>query len=473
MKSAAWLALLLSVLSACSRGSHDAGEDEESTGGGSSGGAGSQQPLEPLPRDTEFALRPEFDGPCEKVKGAIDVNLGNSPEAFVRAANCQITGNEPNAATVTELSQQLRTVGYVRRVDVARTLCMRAGSSCYFSYSDPWQAQVDLTTPCIRKGTRDLGAVLMYWSECPNGVNCGLDWANTHSSGMVAASQLLGFEDKQTGFYNPKNAGFWRRELLDARWSGLQFLLLNTFGPDLAQLPHVVEALDDIGGGIQVALFDDTWGWGKAASGDPWNQTPTFNDPDGAAQLIYKKWHQFYSAVPSNYWYRYKGRPLIAFYNAGTLNPQTKSAATLVKLRDLFKAEFGEDPFLAIDRAFFQDPATNDVADAQFRWNTFQGGELSHSDMKGVTFDHFMAKWDTVGRENTGRLAAAGDNLVKGPELLDKYLMESANSNLAMIATWNDLGEGTGLTRNYDYYYQGAWLPPHAFMSRIRASQCQ
>ena len=149
------------------------------------------------------------------------------------------------------------------------------------------------------------------------------------------------------------------------------------------------------------------------------------------------------------------------------------SAATLSKLKELFQSELGEEPFLAIDRAFFQDPATPSVADAQFRWNTFMASEMSHSDMRGVTFDHFMAKWDAIGRENSGRLATSTDLLVKGPELLEQYLTASASSNLAMIATWNDLGEGTGLTRNYDYWYQGEWLPPNAFMKRIRASQCE
>ncbi|HVY27247.1 MAG TPA: DUF5010 domain-containing protein [Polyangiaceae bacterium] len=462
-----WLALLLAALPACSRGGYDAGDDDTTDRGGS---GGSVSALGPLPVDTEFTLRDEFEGPCSKAT-SIDVNLGNSPEAFVRAAQCQITGNEPDAATVKELTERLRTLPYVRRVDVVRTLCMRANQNCILNYTDPWQAQVDLTTPCVRKGTRDLGAVLMYWSECPSGVNCGLDWANTHVPGMGTASQLLSFGESRVGYYNPKNGGFWRRELLDARWSGLQFLLLNTFGPDLAQLPRLVEALDDIGGGIQVALFDDTWGWGRG--GAPWNQMPTFNDPEGAAQLIYQKWHLFYTAVPSQYWYRYNNRPLIAFYNAGTLNPQTKSAATLARLRELFNAEFHEDPFLVIDRAFFQDPGTVDVADAQFRWNTFDFGDISHYETKGVTFDHFMAKWDSIGRENNGRLAEATDRVIKGPEKLDEYLEKSAGSNLAMMATWNDLGEGTGLTRNFDYYYQGAWLPPNAFMSHIRQSQCQ
>jgi hypothetical protein len=468
MKLVSWIALsLVSALAcACSRGSYVADEEEGEPGSGGTGGSS----LQPLPKDTDFQLRPEWEGPCETAK-TIDVNLGNAPESFVRAAQCQIAGSEPDPATVEELAGQLRTVEYVRRVDVVRTLCTRAARSCILTYSDPWQAEVDLTATCTRKGTRDVGAVLMYWSECPSGVNCGLDWANTHAAGMGAPSQLLAAGSSKVAYYNPKNAGFWRRELLDARWSGLQFLALNTFGPDLVQLPRLVEALTDIGGGIQVALFDDTWGWGK--SGTPWGQLPNFNDTEAAAQLIYQKWQQFYTAVPSEHWYRYQGRPLIAFYNAGTLKPENKSAATLVRLKAMFKAEFGEEPFLAIDRAFFQDPATPDVADAQFRWNTFQGGDLSHSDMKGVTFDHFMTKWDTVGREDNGRLATANDQIVKGPALLDKYLAASETANLVMMATWNDLGEGTGLTRNYDYYYQGEWLPPNVFMSRIRAAQCQ
>jgi hypothetical protein len=389
MRLISWIALLLAC--ACSRGSYDADEDSS---GGSAGNDG-----QPLPVDTEFQLRADFDGPCAE-SAVIDVNLGNEPEAFVRAAHCQITGTEPDAGTVEELSSQLRTIESVRRVDVVRTLCQGAARSCSLSYSDPWAEQVELSAPCVRKGSRDLGAVLMYWSECPGGVNCGMDWANTHAPGMNQASPLFAFGVAKDGFYNPQNAGFWRRELLDARWAGLQFLLLNTFGPDMAYLPRVSDALDAVGGGVQVALFDDTWGWGKGSS--PWSQMPDFSDTEAAAQLIYEKWSRFYRAIPSQHWYRFRGRPLIAFYNAGTLKPENESAATLARLRQLFEAEFGEDPFLAVDRAFFQDPNMPNVADSEFHWNTFANDALSRSALKGVTFDHFMAKWDAVGRENNG-----------------------------------------------------------------------
>lgn len=464
--------IALALLCACSRGSYAGPDDEQQSSAGSSAAGGGSSPVA-LPQDTDFQLTPEHDGPCER-KLVVDVNLGHAPEAFVRAAQCQIDGTEPEAATLMELAEQLRTHNHVRRIDVARTLCQRAGKTCSFHYSDPWQQQVELTTPCVRKGTRELGAVLMYWSQCPTGVNCGMNWANTHAPGMSTESPLLAFAAEPQGYYNPSNAGWWRRELLDARWSGLQFLALNTFGPDLAQLPQLVEALADIGGGIQVALFDDTWGWGKGDA--PWGTLPTFDDTEAAAQLIYQKWQTFYRAVPGEHWYRYQGKPLIVFYNAGTLKPENRSAATLGRLKELFRAEFGEDVFLAVDRAFFQDSATPNVADSQFRWNTFSNNELSRSSMNGVTYDHFMVKWDSLGRDvkdNPPPPALPTDQLIKGPELLEQYLADSASSNLALIATWNDLGEGTGVSRNYDYSYRGEWLPPHAFMGRIRASQCE
>jgi hypothetical protein len=43
---------------------------------------------------------------------------------------------------------------------------------------------------------------------------------------------------------------------------------------------------------------------------------------------------------------------------------------------------------------------------------------------------------------------------------------------LAVIATWNDLGEGTGVGRNYDYAYRDGFLPPDVFISMIRRAQC-
>jgi hypothetical protein len=453
-------ALAAALLAGCGHGSYDPTDDLRPT-----------PPPKALPENVDFALQAEFDGPCE-ARSTIDVNLGHAPEAFVRAAHCQITGAEPPAEQVTSWSSELRTHEWVRRIDVVRSLCNDAGKTCSLSYSDPWQDQVLLTTPCVRKTKRDVGAVLMFFSECPGSVNCGLDWANTHVRGMDSPHRLYSFGAAAEGYYHPDNAGFWRRELLDARWSGLQFLLVNTYGPDIGELGKLSAALTDIGGGVQIAFLDDTWSWGRAQQPQPWSTLPDLANADAAAQTIYQaKWKPFFQAIASKHWYLVKGRPLIYFYNAGTLTPLKVAAGVVARLKQLFAADFGVEPFVAVDRAFFDDPGMPAVADSEFTWNTF--GHDSHSVLKGFTHDHFMVKWDSLGRDHPGDLATDSDRIVKGTGLLSQALDTSAASDLAVFGTWNDLGEGTGINRNYDYYDQGKWLTPHAFMSILRAAQCE
>src|SRR4051812_28752214 len=90
------LALATALLCGCGKGSYDPTDDLRPP-----------EPPKALPEDVDFQLRAEFDGPCE-AKSTIDVNLGNAPEAFVRAASCQISGAEPGAEVVKSWSDQLR-----------------------------------------------------------------------------------------------------------------------------------------------------------------------------------------------------------------------------------------------------------------------------------------------------------------------------------------------------------------------------
>jgi hypothetical protein len=324
----------------------------------------------------------------------------------------------------------------------------------------------------VRKGTRDVGAIMMFFSDCPGGVNCDPNWANTHASGMVLSHRLYGFAGRAEGYYNPDNPGFWRRELADARWAGLQFLLLNTYGPDLHFLAALNQALVDVDG-VRIAFMDDTWSWGRVDE-QPWQTVPDLADAEGAAQAIYRaKWKPFFETIDAEHWYRVVDRPFVYFYNAGTLKPLNRSAAVVARLKQLFTADFGVEPFVAVDRAYFQDPGMPAIADSQFVWDTFAANGRSHFDLKGVSHDHFMVKWDSLGRDRPGAIATSSDRLAKGTALLSQALADSAVSDLAVFGTWNDLGEGTGINRNYDYYDDGGWLPPHAFMQLLRAAQCE
>jgi hypothetical protein len=253
-------------------------------------------PKDPTPTYGPFKLKPDFEGPCSRAD-VVDVNLGHTPETFVRAAHCQVTGQPAPDAVVQQWAQRMRDAYYVRRIDVVRSLCASSKRECKLAYSDPWLAQEDL-----------------------GGTNCSMDWANNHAPGMDKASPALGFEPGQSAPYHPAQPGFWRRELLDARYAGLSFLMLNTYGPDIAdgKLKPLTDALKTIESPVKLALFDDTWTWGQPYFGDFWKQKPDLTDSDRAAKTIYEsKWKPFFSQIDKKHWYRFAGRPFIYFYNAG------------------------------------------------------------------------------------------------------------------------------------------------------------
>jgi hypothetical protein len=421
-----------------------------------------------------FHLKPDWDGSCAR-RDTIDVNLGHTPETFVRAAYCQLTGQQAPAKTVETWSERLRSDPHVRRVDVVRALAQEAKRTVKLAYSDPWASQPELLDFPTRKTKRDVGAVFMFFFNCPGQTNCSMDWANTHAPGMDSKSSLLGLASGQSGYYSPSEPGFWRRELLDAKYAGLQFLMLNTYGPDIAdgKLAPLAKALSSLQDPVQIALFDDTWTWGEPYFGDFWKQKPNLRDSEEAAKTLYEaKWKPFFQQIDKRYWYRFQGRPFIYFYNSGTLEPRERSAAVLAKMKARFKADFGEEPFVDVDIAYFADQDMAAVADAKFTWMTHNlPDKRSRSKMNGHVIDHAMVKWDAVGRDRPGEVATSKDRIIKDSALLKRVMAESSDADVLVLATWNDLGEGTGISRNYDYYAGGRWLEPDHFMRVIRASQ--
>jgi hypothetical protein len=113
-----------------------------------------------------------------------------------------------------------------------------------------------------------------------------------------------------------------------------------------------------------------------------------------------------------------------------------------------------------------------DVADARFKWMTFDVQQRRYrSQLGGHVIDHAMVRWDAISRDRPNGVATKYDRCVKGGSILRRVLRDSLDAELLVFATWNDLGEGTGIDRNYDYYVDGHWLPPHYFMQLIRNSQ--
>src|SRR5205809_727915 len=62
----------------------------------------------------QFQLKPDFSGPCTKAD-VVDVNIGNTPETFIQAAHCQVTGQAAPAPVVDLWAKRMRDEYYVRR----------------------------------------------------------------------------------------------------------------------------------------------------------------------------------------------------------------------------------------------------------------------------------------------------------------------------------------------------------------------
>jgi hypothetical protein len=423
--------------------------------------------------DANFVLKADWKGPC-RARPIVDVNLGNTTASFIKACYCQIQGRRPTDSELHAWFARLKAEPNWRRVDVVRTIARRLGKSVALSYSDPWANNPDLPPAGPKSNNRDIGANIVSFFNCPRGVNCGMDWADNHVEGMDAASAALAFKGVP-GFYCADNPGFWLHELRDARAAGLDFLVVDVYGPDIraGRIRTLVRALAESPAGVKIALSDDTWTWGQPWFGPYWRDKPSFDEPErSAAKLYASKWKPFFMEVPRRDWYLVQGRPLIFFYNAGTLQPRNRSSETLEKMKERFKADFGVEPYLVVDQPYFEDPRLRTVADGRYIWDPLDHGDspdhISWSRWGTKTIAHAMVRWDSVGRDKPGQVAGAGDRLLKGPETLARVLDETRGADILVLATWNDLGEGTGVNRAYDYWYRGRWLPPDVFIEMLR-----
>ena len=426
-----------------------------------------------MPRAGSFVLKPEWQGPCAR-SATIDVNLGHTPEAFVNAAHYQITGEPAPPALVRSWSERLRRDEHVRRIDVVRALCDEQRRPYELTYSDPWLSQPVLEGAPERRVARDVGAVFMFFFGCPGGVNCEMNWANTHALGMNEPHALFAFESAAAGFYAPSEPGFWRRELLEAEYAGLQFLLLNVYGPDIqdGKLSPLASALSSLRDPIKLALFDDTWSWDK-----PWFgrflETETRlqgrrSDRDVALRRQMAAVLLLDRAPPL---VPLQGPPADLLLQRGYPGTARVLGRGAPSHEGAFSSRFGEEPFWPSTA-----PSSRIPRCPASRIHASSGSPSPSPTERAVR--HCTAtsrsRNGQVGcsRQGSTRNARqAGRLVVKGPKLLERVLRESLDAELLVLATWNDLGEGTGIHRNYDYYAGGRWLEPDHFMRLIRESQ--
>lgn len=422
---------------------------------------------------------------CQISVSPLDLNKEELPHDFIFQVHCALRGRPPSVEFAREWSTRLSNDSRVRRIDVARAICrMQSETVCSLRFEVPAKVRLLDSPPlaarrCEKRGRRDLGTLMMTFFECPKPTNCTVTWANTHPYGMTAPHPFYGksVDPRATGYLNRDNPAFWLREFNDMVDAGFQFAAVAVYGTELFSTPDAYrlanEALEKLDGKLRVAMFLDTWAWGKSHWGGLMSPAPDLNNTEGAARRIYDtQIKPFFQGIERRHWYFVNGRALIYFYHAGTLQPRARTGELLEVIARLFKADFGASLFILLDRGY----GDHKQADATFTWYTLaQPDKLSRSrSVNGVSFANFIPKWDTTGRDEPGKTSwEVSSPVIKDETLLLSLLQRTRDDDVVLIATWNDFGEGTGVARNFDYYIRGQWRSPDFFMRIIRSDQCK
>jgi hypothetical protein len=193
--------------------------------------------------------------------------------------------------------------------------------------------------------------------------------------------------------WNVNSPAWWNSVVSDAHAAGLGYLTVAGWGwgsnSDPAfVVPPLLSALNTVGTGMKVALFDDTTSEvlrKNLARGHGWNTSVKFNLEDGSPE---GGWHYFWDFN----WRRYfqatansgrrleiNGRPVVFMWHGGAEMFTNHHAFSnlIAAIRAACQNEFGFNPYIIIEESWLDlDPDT--LADATYDWFDPQKGTISY-----------------------------------------------------------------------------------------------
>ncbi len=277
---------------------------------------------------------------------------------------------------------------------------------------------------------------------------------------------------------------------------------------------YLIPALDTIGNPLRIALYDDTWSEHHQWCLDNGFPLPNCDDDlfhypmslIGSTcgrpnrEYFWYKWQQFYDAIPRRMWATHNGlpveqggRPLILMWHGWFFYDLGYASETMCSLKEAFYNRYGVEPFLLPD-ADWQEPPPSDLrldircpsphSDwyAIDGWSSFgkassgEGAQVFSNSNNGYTTAYLGVGADTcvysgpyggitstTDCQTTGYYARWWDIgtgvdpwFNEGEERQDFYFFRSWDAvnnqvNLVVIESWNELKEGTSISRLETY----------------------
>jgi hypothetical protein len=263
--------------------------------------------------------------------------------------------------------------------------------------------------------------------------------------------------------WDARDQAWWNAMVRQAKDAGLGWLSAACWGAGLqddpATITPLLQAIDASGGGLKIALFDDTTsevlrknrarGYGHVLS-------PRFDLADlegrgeGGLQYFYdQQWKRFFQAVPDRYRLKVEGRPVIFMWHGGAewYTNQQYFHTLLSELRVHTLQDFGFDPFVIPEESWLRlDPLTD--ADATYDWFDLRLATLMQ--YRGVGVSNVIAGYNcstcsppgpVVGRQDGRAYNAALASVASRSDLvlIEGLVNVDENAHLVETTTWGRL----------------------------------
>ena len=268
--------------------------------------------------------------------------------------------------------------------------------------------------------------------------------------------------DLPTIQWDARSPAWWNAVVEQAKWAGLGWLAVDAWGQDTTADPIMLDpllrAMDSNGGGLKIALFDDTTSEVLRKNRErhgTWSLSPRFDLADidgrgeGGLRYFYdQQWKRFFVTVPDRYRLKISGRPVVFMWHGGFEWYANPSAfhALVEALRAATRREFGVDPFVIPEESWYRlDPSTR--ADALYDWFDPPRNTWTSTQFGGFTVGHVVPGFNcptcdppsaVVDRQN-GNLLRAGLSLVAPRAdlvLLEGLVNVDENAEFIETLTW-------------------------------------
>ncbi|PWT85400.1 MAG: hypothetical protein C5B57_02995 [Blastocatellia bacterium] len=263
--------------------------------------------------------------------------------------------------------------------------------------------------------------------------------------------------------WDARDQRWWNAIVRQAKDAGLGWLAAACWGQDMsadpADLGPLLRAIDVNGGGLKIALFDDTTSEvlrKNRAKGRGLATSPQFDLSDlsgtgeGGLQYFYdQQWKRFFLTVPDAYRFKIDGRPVIFMWITTPLwyTNQGSFHTVLQELRASTYRDFGFDPFVIPEESWQRfDPLTD--ADALLDWFEPNKHNATLTSFRNVRVGHLIAGYDcsrciptpgdVVDRQD-GRVYISGMEAIaplSDVVLIEGFVDVDENAHLVETTTW-------------------------------------